>query len=151
MKKTPSYKRRPCRVCRKWYKPNPQGGHQQKTCGSDICKKERHKQKNRAWRKANPTYGLENRLAAKIETAKGPAAEPANGKRNRCSELQYPMSIAKEVMGVEAAVFIEFMLRVVIWIKKEAIGNYPSSKKGDESEVLALNQKEAIGNGGDSS
>ena len=34
------YKKCPCRVCRKWYRPDPRLGERQRTCGEEACKRE---------------------------------------------------------------------------------------------------------------
>lgn len=59
-------KKRPCRICRKWYLPNPRVAERQKTCGAEICKRKWHAKKCEEWNKKHPSYFSEIYLSKKL-------------------------------------------------------------------------------------
>jgi len=65
-KKMPSRKR-PCRVCGKWFMPNPRLGDRQKTCGADACKQQWHIAKCAEWNSQNRAYFKEIYLRSRLE------------------------------------------------------------------------------------
>ncbi len=38
-------RKKPCRICRRWFMPNPRLKERQMTCGNSLCKKEWHRKK----------------------------------------------------------------------------------------------------------
>jgi hypothetical protein len=108
-----SYRKKPCRVCRKWYQPGRRGGHHQKTCGQESCKREWHRKKCREWRHANRDYVVEVRARQKMERLE---EEPRAGRKwgNLLEPVfEYPFELGKAVMGIQASVFMEVTLKVL--------------------------------------
>ena len=64
-KKTRSSKR-PCRICGKWFVPNPRLGERQKTCGTDVCKQRWHTAKCAEWNSQNRAYFKEIYLRSRL-------------------------------------------------------------------------------------
>jgi len=62
-------RKRPCRICRKWFPPDPRLLDRQKTCGSPECKKQWHKKKCAQWNRANVSSFRENYLQKKLNSA----------------------------------------------------------------------------------
>lgn len=110
-------KKRPCRICRGWFKPSKRGGHRQKTCGADECRRLWHLKKCRQWHSENRECRLEDRLAAKVKARK--IERPRKTSVPRPGELDYPSRLAREVLGVQGAVFIELLLKVVLKLARE--------------------------------
>ena len=63
--------KRPCRICRRWFTPNPRLKDRQKTCGDALCKREWHRKKCSAWNKENTDYYRTNYLQKKLDEATG--------------------------------------------------------------------------------
>ena len=55
-------KKRPCRICRRWFQPHIRAGNRQKVCSKPRCQRERHRRSNLAWRAKNPGYDEKRRL-----------------------------------------------------------------------------------------
>lgn len=55
-------KKRPCRICRKRFIPDPRVGDRQKTCGDHECMRIWHAQKCTEWNRKNRNYAQENYL-----------------------------------------------------------------------------------------
>jgi hypothetical protein len=49
-------KKKRCRFCDRWYKPDPRTAQFQKACENKSCRKERIRQKNRNWAARYPDY-----------------------------------------------------------------------------------------------
>lgn len=119
-----SRKKRPCRVCKKWYRPSRQGGHAQKTCGNQTCQREWKIKKCREWRKANRATCIEDQYSKRLETAK-------LGKRRPVHNLKYPFQLGREVMGPEGTVFIELILKLLFKASREVKQVEVIANKGD--------------------
>ena len=59
-------KKRPCRICRKWFMPHPRAGDRQKVCHRASCQAERKRRSQRAWRERNPNYDQKRRLQQRL-------------------------------------------------------------------------------------
>ena len=63
-------RKRPCKICRKWFLPNPRAGDRQRTCSEPACQRERHRRACSDWHRRNPDYDRESRLRARLVHAK---------------------------------------------------------------------------------
>ena len=71
MAKTPTRKR-PCRICRRWFLPDPRLKQRQMTCGQTECQRQWHKKKCSQWNRKNRDYFKANYLQRKIDSATQP-------------------------------------------------------------------------------
>ncbi len=62
-------RKRPCRICRKWFLPDSRLLSRQKTCGSPECQKQWHKKKCAQWNRRNVSSFRENYLQKKLDSA----------------------------------------------------------------------------------
>jgi hypothetical protein len=108
MKRARHFSKRPCRVCKRWFKPDARLGDRQKTCGDAACKKEWHRRKCAEWNKKNSEYAKTNALYRKIEAAKNPAdsGQPASSGGSRSL---LPRGYVKEVIEVQLVVILEYL------------------------------------------
>ena len=107
--------KRPCRSCRKWFRPHARVGDRQKTCGQPGCVKAWRSKKNReAYRKERDYHrgcALREKLggdpcqARKEELCK-PSGKP--------TALQLPREEIVSAMGLEAAIVMEYVSHVVL-------------------------------------
>jgi hypothetical protein len=111
------YKKRPCGVCRRWFRPNPRLKERQKTCGDAQCKREWHRRKCAAWNKRNPDYFKSNYLDRKLKTAalaKKPSGTTRPGNRPPPLPFKTPLSsglpfrFVQELIGIQHLVIIEY-------------------------------------------
>ena len=119
--KTPSRKR-PCRICGKWFMPNPRLGDRQKTCGAKLCKQQWHTARCAEWNRQNRSYFKENYLKSRIDSVSGAAADspPPSSSISRAkpgspapSPLHLPREAVQEVIGVQRLVIIEYIVRLL--------------------------------------
>lgn len=120
-------RKRPCRICGKWFMPNPRVGDRQKTCGSDTCKRQWHTAKCAEWNKQNRAYFKEIYLKSRLDAATTDTAEssPASPRPARGpSPLQIPQEVVQEVMGAQQLVIIEYIVRLLLRGVQEAISTH---------------------------
>lgn len=118
--------KRPCRICKKWFLPNPRLGDRQKTCGAPECQRQWHARKCAEWNRKNRSYFQEiylRRRLADLETASSeplpspspvPALQPA-------APLDYPRGVVQEVIGAQHLVIIEYIVRLLVRSVQEVI------------------------------
>jgi hypothetical protein len=105
-------RKRPCRICRQWFRPDPRVGARQRTCGAPGCQRGWHRRTCRAWRRGNPDYDRDDRLRRRLKPrAPAPRADPLAG---------LDWSVVREVIGLQGAVVVEETGRVLIrWAREE--------------------------------
>ena len=78
MSRSPTRKR-PCRVCKRWFIPHPRLKDRQKTCGSPQCQREWHRRKCEQWNHNNVDYFKDNYLDKKLEQTGTPRSRLKTG------------------------------------------------------------------------
>lgn len=113
MAKTPSRKR-PCRICRRWFLPHPRLKDRQRTCGNPQCKREWHRRMCARWNRKNPDYFKSNYLHKKLEGVNEP--EKANSRRYPQSRTKtgLPLPYVQEVIGIQAVIIIEYLAQLLL-------------------------------------
>jgi hypothetical protein len=119
-------KKRPCRICGKWFTPNPRLGDRQKTCGTETCKKQWHAAKCAQWNRQNKSYFKEIYLRSRMDAASPDDAEVSPASRGSGlvqapSPLDIPSEVVQEVMGVQQRVIIEYIARILLRSVQEAM------------------------------
>ncbi len=126
MRPTNSNRKRPCRICGKWFKPNPRLGERQRTCGDKECQRQWHAKKCREWNRKNIPYFqgiyLEKCLAS-FETSGGQATTKP---LNEVTSASLPTTSVQEVLSVQQHVIIRYLLRLPIHRLQEVIDSQPT-------------------------
>jgi len=147
MEKTTPFRKRPCRICGKWFIPNPRLGDRQKTCGADACKQQWHTAKCAEWNRQNRAYFKEIHLRSRLEPPDNDAADPlspcssspsrANAAARGPSPLHLPREAIQEVMGTQQLVIIEYVVRVLLRGIQEVIGGQHLEIPDEFRQLLA--------------
>ncbi|MBC2696055.1 MAG: hypothetical protein HF982_12435 [Desulfobacteraceae bacterium] len=103
-------RKRPCRVCRRWFLPDGRLENRQKTCGNPECQREWHRKKCAEWNKKNEEYFRTNYLQKKLETAK--SNEPNLCKSRLKTGL--PLKFVQEVIGIQHLIIIEYLAQLLV-------------------------------------
>jgi hypothetical protein len=125
-------KKRPCRICGRWFNPNPRLGKRQKTCGADECRQRWHAKKCAAWNRRNRIYFKEIYLSRRMESCSGGTCCPTpslgstsrqggGSMPQRASPLDFPREVIQEVIGRQHTVIIEYILRLLMREVQEVI------------------------------
>jgi len=101
-------RKRPCGICRRWFRPHPRLKDRQKTCGAPVCRKEWHKKKCSEWNKANSDYFKSNYLQKKLD----PETQTTQVKSRLKTGL--PLDRVQEVIGMKNLVIIEYLAQLMV-------------------------------------
>ena len=111
-------RKRPCRICRRWFRPDPRRKDRQMTCGEEACKREWHRRKCAEWNKENAELLKRERLAQKLRAvaveaqAKVPdktQAGPSSPQKGLGAEEL--LRFTQEVMVAQVAIIIDYLRR----------------------------------------
>ena len=138
-------KKRPCRICRKWFHPDRRVGPRQRTCGDAECRKEWRAKTQAAWRSRQPGYFIERRLRLRSVAARdaaeasekrqemvlaGRVPEPAKEEDRRPPPLRLPgvlgrlpWDLAQDEIGVQATDWLGLVAGVVLRAAKDEMGH----------------------------
>lgn len=108
-------KKRPCRVCRKWFKPDPRAGDRQRTCSAASCQRERHRQACAAWRAAEHAAEQGEKVAAAVTDALAP-----EGGSEPVSRVLRLVGV-RDAVPLEVSIMIGIVLRVVVRAVRDAV------------------------------
>ena len=114
MQKDLGWKKRPCRICGRWFTPNPRLKDRQKTCADPHCKREWHRKKCAQWNKSNPDYFKSNYLQKKLEGTPGCKSRFKSG---------LPLVFVQEVIGIQHLVIIEYFGQLLKRRFQEVLGD----------------------------
>jgi len=92
-----------CRICGRWFRPQPQAGSRQRACSAPGCQRERHRRACVRWHRANPDYDREDRLRRRLRREGHPGAGDARGgPLDPLGALDW--SAARDAVGLQVAV-----------------------------------------------
>jgi hypothetical protein len=122
MKKAMSSRKRPCRICRRWFSPDPRLKDRQMTCGQEACKREWHRRKCAEWNKENSGLIKKERLAHRLKSiASGSGqtkvtvkARPGPASLQSTPQTQHLLPLTQEVIAAQLAVMFEYLLRQLL-------------------------------------
>ncbi len=97
-------KKRPCRMCLKWFLPSVFCGKRQQVCNSPECQKKRHRRSSAEWRERNPGWDRAGRLRTRIR-AEDSEEVREKVRMNPLAGLQWDM--VRDAVGLEVAVIVE--------------------------------------------
>ena len=120
-------RKRPCRICKRWFLPNPRLGPRQMTCGDKACQREWHRKKCEKWNRDNPDYFKSNYLQKKLKSLQDRKPKPqANPPPKLPSPAKRPITMIdprdfQEVITPEQAVLIEYIVKQLL----RSVPRYP--------------------------
>ena len=134
-------KKRPCRICRRWFMPHPKLKDRQMTCGDPECKKEWHRKKCAAWNKKNSDYFRSNYLHKKLyatsQRDKTHQSEtlPTRPIRSRLKS-GLPHQFVQEVIGIQHLIIIEYFGQLLARRFQEVLKRQPSVNTSKTRRLL---------------
>ena len=109
-------RKRPCSICRRWFRPDPRVGARQRACGKPECQAARRKKTQAQWRAKNPDYAAGYRLQRRNSQERMPEALGVPAPLNRL-----PWDLAKDEIGGKAADFLGVMGALLVRSAKDQI------------------------------
>jgi hypothetical protein len=106
--------KKPCQICRRWFRPDDRVGSRQRTCSRPECQADRRKKTQASWRARNPGYSLAWRIQAR--SGSKPPPEPL---RMPAPLSELPWDVAHEEFGLKGADFVGAMGALLLRAAKD--------------------------------
>jgi hypothetical protein len=120
----PEARKKPCSICRRWFRPDPRVGNRQRACGQADCQAVRRQQTQAAWRERNPDYFRARWMQAR--SALSPPPKPVL----LVSPLNHlPWDLAQEKFGAQGADFLAVMGKVLLTSTQDQFKAYRIDSK----------------------
>lgn len=116
----PEARKRPCTICRRWYRPDPRIGVRQRACGKPECQASRRSRTQASWRIRNPEYAAAYRIEQRA-IAMDPPAEPL---RMPSPLNRLPWDLAKDQFGAQGSDFIGVLSGLLLRAAKDQLRTY---------------------------
>jgi hypothetical protein len=134
------YLKRPCRVCRRWYRPNPKLGDRQRTCGDDKCKREWNRRLCAARRCREGDRDRENRLRDRIQAVD---SAQVGGEPDRALN----QFVVRHSIGLEAFVVVDEYARVTREWVRHAFPLQLPVRQGKSQQLLPFRARHSMEDG----
>ena len=121
----PDPRKRPCTICRHWFRPDPRVGARQRACSKRECQAARRKKTQARWRAANRGYARANRIEKR--NAAEPPPEPV---RVPAPLNRLPWDLAKDQFGAKGADFIGVLSTLLLRTTKDQFLAYRVDSRG---------------------
>jgi hypothetical protein len=128
-------RKRPCSICKTWFRRDPREGSRQRVCSSPSCQRERHRRACAAWHRRNPGYDREDRLRRRLRR-----------RRDVPSAVSDPLvlppmrrmdwSAARDAVGLEVVVVLEEASQVLWEQVRDAVSSQRFVGQGVRKKVL---------------
>ena len=135
----PDARKRPCTICRRWFRPDPRVGSRQRACGSPECQAARRVQTQRNWRESRPDYFTARRIRERGEQDRPP--EPL---RLPPPLSRLPWDIAQDQFGVQGTDFIGILSTVLLRATQDQFMAYSTDNKGLADTLTLKVRKDQI-------
>lgn len=112
----PNARKKPCRICRRWFRPDARVGRRQRACDKPECRKAQRQKTQADWRGRNPDYAAAYRLDQRHRPAVAQEPEPP---RVPPPLNKLPWNLAKDEFTVKGADFIGLMGRLLLRSAKD--------------------------------
>jgi len=96
-------KKRPCKICGRWFRASNREGDRQRTCTRRECQRERHRRNCKQWRERNRYLEKEGRVRDRLIKEGGGGAV----------RLKVDLEAVRDSVGPEQAVLIEEIVKVL--------------------------------------
>jgi hypothetical protein len=113
-------RKKPCCVCRHWFRPDPRIGSRQRACRSPDCQAARRVQTQQSWRNRHPDYFIARRIQDRSKQDRPP--EPL---RLPPPLSRLPWDIAQDEFGVKGTDFIGIFGTVLLRAAQDQFRAYP--------------------------
>ena len=121
--------KRPCIICRSWFRPHPRAGRRQRACNSAACQRERHRRACAAWHERHPDYDREERLRRRLVPAE---AAPSRETARQVDPLEaVDWRAARQVVGLETSLLVEQSGQLLVSWARDAVRRQALAIQGD--------------------
>lgn len=130
-------RKRPCRICRRWFVPHRRAGDRQHVCSAAGCQRERHRRACQRWRLREAPAERAHRLRQRLRVdAEGGQVAPA------APRLSW--DAVRDAVGLEVAVIIEEISRLLEDFVRDAVGREVLKSAGESGRVVLGSRRDAM-------
>ena len=115
----PAPRKRPCSICRHWFRPDPRVGPRQHACSQPECQAARRQRTQAKWRAKNPEYAAGYRIQQR-----GAQERPPEPLRLPAPLGRLPWDVAKDEFGRKGSDFIAVMGALLVRTAKDQFRAY---------------------------
>jgi hypothetical protein len=127
------HRKRPCRICRRWFDPHPRAGDRQRVCGSADCQRERHRRACRAWREREGEADRRHRLEQRLR------ADPQDS-GSGAGKVRW--AVVRDAVGLEVAVILEELHRLLEDVVRDAVRRQVAGIAEESHRQSALGRRD---------
>ena len=120
-------RKRPCRICRRWFVPHPRAGDRQRVCGRVECQRERHRRACQAWRAREGDAERRHRLQQRLRATPGDSG-PATG--------TVRWEVVRDAVGLEVAVIFEELQRLLEDAVRDTVRRHMAEMTTESGRVI---------------
>ena len=139
----PEARKRPCSICRRWFRADARVGGRQRACGKPECQTARRQKTQASWRRRNPGYAI----AWRIDQRAAQTQPPPETWRMPPPLNQLPWEFAKDQFGSQGADFIKVMGALIIRTSKDQFQPYRIDPAGVSGALPLSSRKTSPGFG----
>lgn len=125
-------RKRPCRICGRWFGPHARAGERQRVCSAADCQRERHRRACKAWREREAPAERQHRLRQRIRGADEGAPAAAGALAPRLA-----WDAVRDAVGLEVGVVIEEIVRHLEDVVRDAVRRQVPGTATQTSQVLS--------------
>ena len=140
-------RKRPCRICRTWFQPDPRVGDRQKVCSNADCQRERHRRACADWRRRNPDYDREDRLRRKLRTDADTSAESSSGGGARAADRGLRLDVVRDELGLQLYVLIDELAELLRLETRDGVLQQPPVIPGEFDRLYRCSAQDEIASG----
>jgi hypothetical protein len=118
-------RKRPCCICRHWFRPDPRVGARQRACRKPECQTVRRRRTQARWRAANPAYAVAYRIDRR-NTQK----PPPELLRVPAPLTRLPWDLVKDEFGAKGADFLGVVSTLLLRSAKDQFQAYRREQAG---------------------
>jgi len=134
-------RKRPCTICRRWFRPDARVGVRQRACAKPECQAARRQKTQASWRNRNQGYAI----AWRLDRRAAQAPQPPEPLRLPAPLNQLPWEFAKDQFGAQGADFIGVMGALILRTAKDQFRLYPIDPEGLPGTLPVLPEKTSPG------
>ena len=111
-------RKRPCKICRRWFMPNARQKQRQITCAQPQCQRERHRRQCQKWNRKHSAYFKANYLVNKLERSQassdtfGQKVSPIAPKAR--IDLHLPQDVMIGKIGGELLIILQYVAEQIM-------------------------------------
>ena len=120
----PDARKKPCSICRCWFRPDPRVGQRQRACGQADCQALHRRKMQAAWRARHPDYFVARRMQQRSLLDQPPEPLRLPAPLNRL-----PWDLAQDQFGVQGTDFLGVMGTLLLHAAQFQFRAYPLDSK----------------------